>query len=64
MEIFVIYWLLVAVLFIIGIVQLIMKSVKNQLVKPALKLIIASVILVVVGAGACAVILSNLSIGH
>ena len=64
MEIFVIYWLLVGVLFTIGIVQLIIKSVKNQPVKPALKLIIASVILVVVGAGACAVILSNLRIGN
>ncbi|GGI24252.1 hypothetical protein [Pedobacter mendelii] len=64
MEIFIVYWLLVAVLFIIGIVQLIIKSVKNQPIKPALKLIIASVILVVIGAGACAIMLSNLSIGH
>ncbi|QPH39157.1 hypothetical protein [Pedobacter endophyticus] len=64
MEIFIVYWVAVVVLFIVGVIQLIIKSAKNQPLKPALKLIIASVILVVIGAGACALILSNLSIGH
>lgn len=63
MEFFIIYWLIVVVVFLVGIIQLIAKSAKNQPVKPALKLIIASVIMLVIGAGACAVILSNLSIG-
>jgi len=64
MEIFIVYWVAVVVLFIVGLIQLIVKSARNQPVRPALKLIIASVILVVIGAGACALILSNLNIGH
>ncbi|WP_231425031.1 MULTISPECIES: hypothetical protein [Pedobacter] len=64
MEIFILYWLAVVILFIVGVIQVIVKSTKNESVKPGLKLIIASVIMVVIGAGACAVILSNLSIGR
>ncbi len=64
MGIFIIYWVIAVLLFIIGIVQIIMKAVRNQTVKPGLQLVIASVIMLVIGAGACAVILSNLKIGH
>jgi len=64
MEGFIIYWVIVVLLFLVGIIQLIVKSTKNQPLKPALRLIIASVIMLVIGAGACAVILSNLSINH
>lgn len=60
----IIYWVIVVVLFIVGVVQVIIKSVKNEPVRPGLKLIIASVIMLVIGAGACAVILSNLKMGH
>ena len=60
----IIYWLIVVVLFIVGVVQVIIKSVKNEPVRSGLRLIIASVIMLVIGAGACAVILSNLKIGH
>ncbi|MGQ7854777.1 hypothetical protein ACUN24_11075 [Pedobacter sp. WC2501] len=64
MELFIVYWVIVGLLFTIGIIQIIVKGAKNQSVKPGLKLVIASVIMLVIGAGACAVILSNLSIGH
>ncbi|WP_412467792.1 hypothetical protein [Pedobacter sp. KLB.chiD] len=64
MGIFVIYWVIAVLLFVIGIVQVIIKAVNNQPVKSGLKLIIASVVMLVIGAGACAVILSNLKIGH
>ncbi|MCZ4221999.1 hypothetical protein [Pedobacter rhodius] len=64
MEGFIIYWVVVVLLFLIGIIQLIIKSARNQPLKPALRLIIASVIMLVIGAGACAVILSNLTISH
>lgn len=64
MGIFIVYWLIVVVLFVIGIIQIIIKAAKNQPVKPGLQLVIASIIMVVIGAGACAVILSNLNIGH
>ncbi|MFC3559723.1 hypothetical protein [Pedobacter jamesrossensis] len=64
MEGFVVYWVIVLLLLVIGIIQLIIKSVKNQPLKPALRLIIASVIMLVIGAGACAIILSKLSISH
>ncbi|WP_145856204.1 hypothetical protein [Pedobacter suwonensis] len=64
MGIFIIYWVIAVVLFVIGIAQIIMKAVRNQPIKPGLQLVIASVIMLVIGAGACAVILSNLKIGH
>jgi hypothetical protein len=64
MGLFIVYWLVVALLFVIGIIQIIVKAANNQPVKPGLKLVIASVIMLVIGAGACAVILSNLNIGH
>lgn len=64
MGIFIIYWVIAVLLFVIGIVQIIIKAVRNQPVKPGIQLVIASVIMLVIGAGACAVILSNLKIGH
>jgi hypothetical protein len=64
MEIFIVYWVIVALLFVLGIIQVIINAAKNQPVKPGLKLVIASVIMLVIGAGACAVILSNLHINH
>ncbi|WP_431292395.1 hypothetical protein [Pedobacter sp. P26] len=64
MGIFIVYWVIVVLLFVIGIIQIVVKAAKNQPVKSGLKLVIASVIMVVIGAGACAVILSNLNIGH
>ncbi|SFA47375.1 hypothetical protein SAMN04488511_106206 [Pedobacter suwonensis] len=64
MGIFIVYWVIAVLLFVIGIVQIIIKAVRNQPVKPGIQLVIASVIMLVIGAGACAVILSNLKIGH
>lgn len=64
MGLFIVYWVIVVLLFVIGIVQIIVRAAKNQSVKSGLKLVIASVIMLVIGAGACAVILSNLTIGH
>ncbi|MGN7986882.1 hypothetical protein ACTJKC_06045 [Pedobacter sp. 22226] len=64
MELFIVYWIVAVLLFIVGIIQMIIKAAKNQPVKSGLKLVIASVIMLVIGAGACAVILSNLNISH
>jgi hypothetical protein len=64
MGLFIIYWVAAVLLFVIGIIQIVVKAAKNQPVKSGLKLVIASVVMVVIGAGACAVILSNLNIGH
>lgn len=55
------YWLAVGVLFLIGLIQLIVKSSKKEPLKPALKLVIASVIMLVIGVGACALILTGLN---
>jgi len=55
----VIYALTAIVLFIVGIIQVIIKSSRNEPVKSGLKLIIISVIMVVIGFGACAVLLAN-----
>jgi hypothetical protein len=56
---FVIYCLTAIVLFVVGIIQIIIKSSRNEPVKPGLKLLIISVIMVVIGFGACAVLLAN-----
>jgi len=64
MEIFIVYWVVVVLLFVVGIIQIIIKAVENKPVKSGLRLVIASVIMLVIGAGACAVILSNLHLNH
>nr|WP_132394988.1 hypothetical protein [uncultured Pedobacter sp.] len=56
---FVIYCLTAIVLFVVGIIQIIIKSSRNEPVKSGLKLLIISVIMVVIGFGACAVLLAN-----
>ncbi|MBE5318362.1 hypothetical protein IM793_04275 [Pedobacter sp. MR2016-19] len=56
---FVIYCLTAIVLFVVGLIQIIIKSSRNEPVKPGLKLLIISVIMVVIGFGACAVLLAN-----
>lgn len=53
------YWGIAILLVIVGFVMLIVKSVKNQPLKPALQVLITGVILLVIGAGACAALLSN-----
>ena len=58
----VIYWIVVAVVFLIGIIKIIVASANNQPVKPALKLVIASVIMLVIGVGACAAIIGGISV--
>lgn len=64
MELFGLYWFAVIGLFIVGIITIIVKAAKNEPVKTGLKMVIASVILLVIGAGACALILSNLGGMH
>ncbi|WP_316844217.1 hypothetical protein [Pedobacter psychrodurus] len=64
MEIFIVYWVVAVLLFVVGVILIIIKAINDQPVKPGLRLLIASVIMLVIGAGACAVILSNLNIGH
>ncbi|MFD2582070.1 hypothetical protein ACFSR6_06195 [Pedobacter vanadiisoli] len=55
----IVYCLTAVVLFVVGIIQIIIKSSRNEPVKPGLKLLIISVIMVVIGFGACAVLLVN-----
>ena len=54
------YWAVTGILFLVGLIMLIAKSSNNQPIKPGLRLMIISVIMVVIGAGACAVILGGL----
>nr|WP_121269152.1 hypothetical protein [Pedobacter schmidteae] len=60
MAVFLLYWVAVGILLLVGFIQLIVKAVKDQPLKPALRLLIIGVILLVVGAGACVAILSNM----
>lgn len=56
---FIVYCLTAVVLFVVGIIQVIIKSSRNEPVKSGLKLLIISVIMMVIGFGACAVLLFN-----
>ena len=62
MAFFLVYWVAVGLLLLVGFIRLIVDAVNNKPLKPALTLLIIGVILIVVGAGACAVMLSNISI--
>ncbi|WP_293788946.1 hypothetical protein [uncultured Pedobacter sp.] len=55
----VVYVLTAIVLFVVGIIQIIIKSSRNEPVKSGLKLLIISVVMAVIGFGACAVLLFN-----
>lgn len=56
----VVYWGAAVILFIAGIVQMIAKHSKNEPVKPGLRLFIISIVMLVIGFGACATILSGI----
>ena len=56
---FFLYGLAIIGLFIAGIITIIVKSSNNQPVKLGVQMLIASIVLVVIGGGACAVILAN-----
>ncbi|PWS26550.1 hypothetical protein DHW03_17410 [Pedobacter yonginense] len=64
MEVFIFYWVMVAILFGVGLIVTIIKTINHKPLKLGLRLMLIAVILVVIGAGACALILSNLSINH
>ena len=55
----ILYGLATVILFVVGLIMMIVAASNNMPVKPGLKLLIASVIMVVIGFGACAVILAN-----
>lgn len=58
----IVYWIAVGIIFLIGLIKIIVASVNNQPPKPGLKLIIAAIIMLVIGAGACVAIVSGISI--
>ncbi|MFD2337501.1 hypothetical protein ACFSNA_13970 [Pedobacter mendelii] len=55
----ILYCFAAIVLFVVGIIMMIVASSNNTPVKPGLRLLIISVIMVVIGFGACAVLLAN-----
>jgi len=56
------YWFAVIGAFFIGLIWIIVASINGKSTKPGLKLMIGAVIMFVIGAGACAVMLSGLKI--
>ncbi|MCX2574700.1 hypothetical protein [Pedobacter sandarakinus] len=64
MGLFLIYWILVAVLFAVGLLKVIIGSIYNKPAKPGLKLMLIALILIVIGGGVCAYILTNLNLSH
>ena len=58
----ILYWIAVAIMFLVGLGQLIFSKKTDQNKTPGLKLLIITVIMVVIGGGACIMLLSGLSI--
>lgn len=56
----VLYWIAVGAMLLVGLIKLIFQKRTAQNQSPGLKLVIASVIMFVIGGGACALMLSNL----
>lgn len=64
MELLILYWAGTGLLLVVGFVMLIANAVMDKPLKTALRLLIAGVILLVIGAGACAAIMSGLGGMH
>ncbi len=60
----VLYWIVVGIMLLVGLIKLIFGKRTEQNQNPGLKLVIASVIMFVIGGGACALILSGLGSMH
>ncbi len=58
----ILYWVAVIVLFLVGIITLIAAN-NPETKKRGIRLTIASVIMLVIGAGVCGIILSTLNLG-
>lgn len=56
----ILYWLAVAGLLLIGLIKLGVSSSKKEPVRPALKLINISLVMLVIGVGTCAAILTGM----
>jgi hypothetical protein len=56
------YWAAVGIIFLIGLIKLIIAASNGGPAKSGLRLLIISIIMVVIGAGACAMMLSNISV--
>ena len=64
MELMLLYWAATGLILVVGFVMLIANAVAGKPLKMALRTLITGVILLVIGAGACAVMLSNLGGMH
>ena len=59
---FMAYWAAAGIIFLIGLIKLIIAASSNEPAKSGLKLLIISIIMVVIGAGACALMMSGISV--
>lgn len=57
------YWIGVLVLLLVGLIKLIAAAVQQKPYKPGLKILLVGIVLLVIGAGACAAMIGGLSIG-
>ncbi|GGP03497.1 hypothetical protein GCM10010992_12130 [Cloacibacterium rupense] len=63
MGLFILYWLIVIVLFLIGLgISIFAKD--NEKRKTGIRMLITSVIMLIIGAGVCGYILMNLNLGN
>jgi hypothetical protein len=56
----IVYWLAVVVIFVVGLIKLIIAASNGTPARAGLKLLIISIIMVVIGAGACAFMLTGI----
>jgi hypothetical protein len=54
------YWAAAGIIFLIGLIKLIIAASDGSPAKSGLRLLIISIIMVVIGVGACAMMLSNI----
>lgn len=55
------YWIAAVVIFVVGLIKLIIAASNGEPAKGGLKLLILSIIMVVIGVGTCALMLSGIS---
>ena len=58
---FIAYWIATVIIFLVGLIKLIIAVSNSQPVKSGLTLMIVAIIMVVIGAGACAMMLTGIN---
>ena len=58
---FIAYWIAAVIIFLVGLIKLIIAVSNSEPVKSGLTLMIVAIIMVIIGAGACAMMLTGIN---